>query len=164
MDMNYCRYCDGVIGATQVWGTLAEWIREAGIHTWVWVLAVPLTGLGTSGKSLNALGHQFLHPMAERGSSLWSTGHEGRADVGWKWLSNQRCLRWHSDWKTGPNFQLPKRGGSVGLAEFQGSGLEGIPPAPRECLTLGSILRRQPPAVSRLEWDQEKKLTQEALI
>ena len=81
MDMGYCRYCDGVVGVTQVWGTLAEWIREAGIHTWVWVLAVPLTGLGTSGKSLNAFGHQFLHPMAERGSSLWSTGHEGRAEV-----------------------------------------------------------------------------------
>ena len=51
MCMGYCKYCDGVIGATQVRGTLAKWIREAGIHTWVWVLAVPLTGLGTSGKS-----------------------------------------------------------------------------------------------------------------
>lgn len=114
MCMGYCKYCDGVIGATQVRGTLAKWIREAGIHTWVWVLAVPLTGLGTSGKSLYAFGHQFFHLMAEKVSSLWSTGHGGRADVGWKWLSNQRCLRWHSDWKTGPNCQLPKRRGQCG--------------------------------------------------
>ena len=32
----------------------------------------------------------------------------------------------------------PREGGSVGLAEFQGSQREGIPPAPQECLTLRS--------------------------
>lgn len=33
--VDYCRYGDGVMGATQVRRTLAEWVREAGIHTWV---------------------------------------------------------------------------------------------------------------------------------
>lgn len=42
------------MGATRVWGTLAEWIREVGIHTWVWISAAPLTGLVTSGQSLDA--------------------------------------------------------------------------------------------------------------
>lgn len=54
---------------------------------------------------------------------------------------------------------MPKRGDSVGLAEFQGSELEGSPR-----MLDSAILRRQPPAVSRLEWDQENKLIQEALV
>lgn len=66
-------------------------------------------------------------------------------------------------WKTGPNCQLPKRGGSVGLAEFQGLWAGGDPSAP-ENVTLGSDPEKAASCSLRLEWNQEKKLIQEALI
>ena len=150
MGVVYCRHCDGVMGATQVRRTLAEWIREAGIHTCVWVLAVPLTGLGTSGKSLNAFGHHFLHLMTQivpvgalgmEGELMWARGgcpirgaSSGiqigrqvqtsrcpREGAVWGWLSS-RALSWRGNLECLTLGSDPEKAASCSFEARVGSG------------------------------------------